>query len=250
MQSWTPQLVLQPLRQSPPDKFAALYWCASLVVPTTVLGGIMLGSSGVFGPGVDKAGAITTLTVLLYAFCLAFAVNSAIHSYLIVRYSEGDKVRDPGWREDRVACAWSRGGSLHACALEPGAGGGRPRAGACLATRGSRAMPPRPPAAFLPGWAQIAMQVGAYYASNAVGRLVGTLASGALYTWAGGTVVERFGVCLLASTAFSAMSTLVDAYLTEDQAGSSWLGFFNRCLPAGMLQPVEAPAAAAVAAAE
>lgn len=35
---------------------------------------------------------IVCLTVLLYAFCALFAVNSAIHSYLIVSYSHGDKV--------------------------------------------------------------------------------------------------------------------------------------------------------------
>lgn len=28
----------------------------------------------------------------LAAFCLVFAVNSSIHSYLIVRYAQGDKV--------------------------------------------------------------------------------------------------------------------------------------------------------------
>jgi len=32
------------------------------------------------------------LTVSLYAFCIVFAVNSSIHSYLIVAYAEGDKV--------------------------------------------------------------------------------------------------------------------------------------------------------------
>lgn len=52
----------------------------------------MLGSD-VFGPTASKPAAVTSLTVLLYAFCIIFAVNSAVHSYLIVRYSEGDKVR-------------------------------------------------------------------------------------------------------------------------------------------------------------
>lgn len=51
----------------------------------------MLGSD-IFGAGGDQAAAIACLTVLLYAFCLLFAINSAVHSYLIVRYSEGDKV--------------------------------------------------------------------------------------------------------------------------------------------------------------
>jgi len=104
--------------------------------------------------------------VLLYTFCILFAVNSAIHSYLIVRYSEGDK---------------------------------------------------------------IAMQVGVYYASNAVGRLVGTMLSGVLYTYAGPTIVDRFGVCLFASLAFAAISAAVDVFLDEDTPGSSWWSPFNRC---------------------
>jgi len=166
VQSWSPQLVLHPLRQSPPDKYAAFWWCSSLAVPLSILGGIMLGTD-IFGPGVDQAPAIVAITVLLYSFCVLFAVNSAIHSYLIVRYSSGDKV---------------------------------------------------------------AMQVGAYYASNALGRLIGTMLSGVLYTYAGDTIVVSFGVCLFASVAFALISTAVDAWLKEDTPGSWWLGPFNRCL--------------------
>lgn len=51
----------------------------------------MLGTN-IFGPGAAEGAAIATVTVGIYAFCLIFAVNSAVHSYLIVRYSEGDKV--------------------------------------------------------------------------------------------------------------------------------------------------------------
>ena len=126
----------------------------------------MLGTD-VFGPGVPQGPPIVAITVLLYSFCVLFAVNSAIHSYLIVRYSEGDKV---------------------------------------------------------------AMQVGVYYASNALGRLTGTLLSGVLYTYAGDTDVERFAVCLFASVIFAAISTLVDVFLKEDAPGSWWGGPFNRCL--------------------
>lgn len=57
----------------------------------------------------------------LVAFCVVFAVNSSVHSYLIVRYSGGDKV---------------------------------------------------------------ASSVGFYYMSNAAGRFVGTLCSGAIYQYA------------------------------------------------------------------
>lgn len=124
----------------------------------------------VFGLGEPKGPAIAALTVLLYTFCILFAVNSAIHSYLIVRYSEGDKV---------------------------------------------------------------AMQVGVYYASNALGRLVGTILSGVLYTYAGSTVVVRFGVCLFASVGFAAISSAVDVFLHEDKPGASWWSPFNRCLCSG-----------------
>lgn len=34
-----------------------------------------------------------SMTVGLVAFCIIFAINSSVHSYLIVRYSEGNKVR-------------------------------------------------------------------------------------------------------------------------------------------------------------
>lgn len=76
------------------------------------------------------------------------------------------------------------------------------------------------------------MSVGVYYASNAVGRLTGTLLSGVLYTYAGSSVVTGMGTCLLASTAFSLASMAVDFWLTEDAPGASWLSPFNRCLPA------------------
>lgn len=35
---------------------------------------------------------MAALTTVLYAFCLVFAVNSAVHSFLIVHFAEGDKV--------------------------------------------------------------------------------------------------------------------------------------------------------------
>ena len=166
VQSWTPQIVLQPLRQSPPDKYGAFWWALSLVVPVTILGSIMVGTD-IFGPGVAQGPAIASITTLLYSFCLLFAVNSAIHSYLIVRYAEGSKV---------------------------------------------------------------AMQVGVYYASNAMGRLTGTLLSGVLYTYATDNIVDSFGVCLFASVLFSFISAVVDVWLHEDQVGSWWLGPFNRCM--------------------
>lgn len=136
-------------------------------------------ATDVFGPGVDRGAAVAAITTLLYAFCILFAINSAVHSYLIVRYSEGDKV---------------------------------------------------------------AMNVGVYYCANAVGRLVGTLASGALYSYVGGSVVVGFGVCLMSSVAFSLASTVIDFWLHEDVPTRFALGCFPR---AGRTAPAAAAPSAA-----
>lgn len=88
-----------------------------------------------------------TLSALLIAglvcFAVLFAVISAIHSYLIVLYSEKDKA---------------------------------------------------------------AQTVGAYYASNALGRLVGTILSGVIFQF----TEARFGLsmCLWVATAFLILSAL------------------------------------------
>jgi hypothetical protein len=66
------------------------------------------------------------------------------------------------------------------------------------------------------------MNVGVYYGANAVGRMVGTLASGALFSYVGSTVVDGFGACLFASLAFAGVSSVVDAFL-HDGAGECFL---------------------------
>ena len=129
IQSWSPQMVLRPLGQEPPNKLVAVLWAALLVACPAIMAGVLLGSD-VYGPGVDRGRAVIVLTVVLYIFCIVFAVNSAVHrctlggkpdvsqqgkpsrakhtrlkwlpdidkpvwrigSYLVVRYSEGDKV--------------------------------------------------------------------------------------------------------------------------------------------------------------
>ncbi|PRW57505.1 major facilitator transporter [Chlorella sorokiniana] len=179
-QSWTPQLVLGPLRQSPPNKWvAALYSGALAVLPLTL--GIIMLAGGTFGPDLPAAPAVVAITVCLYGFCIVFAINSAIHSYLIVAYAEGDKV---------------------------------------------------------------AQTVGVYYASNAVGRLVGTLASGALYSYVGSSIVDGFGACLMVSVAFAAASCAIDFWLHEEDAapGVHRLGRLGACLP-GRKQEAAAPVA-------
>lgn len=89
-------------------------------------------------------------------FCVVFAVNSSIHSYLIVRYSEGDKV---------------------------------------------------------------AADVGFYYMSNAAGRFVGTLASGAIYQFSATDKSVGLGYCFVASAGFSLIATLLTTRIDDSAAG-------------------------------
>jgi hypothetical protein len=154
IQSWTPQLVLAPLRQTPANKYVELLWNAVLAVVPAVLAAIILGSP-LFVQ--HLLGAMVGVMVSgLAAYCFVFAVNSSVHSYLIVRYSEGDKV---------------------------------------------------------------AMNVGFYYMANALGRLVGTLASGALYTFAGANVTYGLGWCFVASTGFAVAATALTAFIRDDSGG-------------------------------
>lgn len=222
-QSWTPQLVLGPLRQAPPSKWVAALWAGVLTVIPLTLGIVMLAggagapraarvwrrgqqrgaatarangeaatpplpptphpqprplgrppttprppspralprrAAGTFGAGAARGPAVAAITAVLSAFCLVFAVNSAIHSYLIVAYAEGDKARR----------GWGRAHPARAAPLAPPA----------AAAGDADARATRPPArTCAPRCPQVAQTVGVYYGANAVGRLVGTLASGA-----------------------------------------------------------------------
>ncbi|KAK9834714.1 hypothetical protein WJX74_008445 [Apatococcus lobatus] len=91
VQSLSPAWVLKPLRQSPPNKWAAVLWAGLLVICPTIMASVLLGDN-IYGPGRDKTLQIVIITVILYLFCVIFAVNSAVHSYLVVRYAAGDKV--------------------------------------------------------------------------------------------------------------------------------------------------------------
>ena len=116
--------------------------------------------SGVFQ---DHPGETTAKTVVIFigvfVFAFLFAVNSAIHSYLVVKYADGNKV---------------------------------------------------------------AINAGYYYMANAFGRLVGTIISGALYSYAG-TPVEGFAACFWASSALVLLSALLELYIDDDAGGLSRL---------------------------
>ena len=100
---------------------------------------------------------------MLAAFCIVFAINSAVHSYLILRYSEGDKV---------------------------------------------------------------AMNIGFYYMSNAMGRLIGTLGSGALYSYVGASEVDGFGFCFVLSTVFCVICIILTIPIKDNLMGLSCGSFF------------------------
>ncbi|XP_070572795.1 uncharacterized protein [Ptychodera flava] len=166
VQSWSPQLILKPLRQSPANKWACALWGFILIVCPAILGSFFQ-----FCPQAhdDVIRVITVvLSMGLFLFAFIFAINSAIHSYLIVKYSEGDKV---------------------------------------------------------------AMNVGFYYMANALGRLTGTVVSGALYEFVGGatSTSQGFAACFWASVGFVFFAAVIALFLRDDAGGLS-CGSCLKCL--------------------
>ncbi len=159
-QAATPKFVLRPLRQGPPNKLVEVLWGMVNCVPTAVLGGIVAFHDA-FKDG-ERPEMLATVIVGIAVFALVFAVNSAIHSYLVVRYAEGDKV---------------------------------------------------------------STSIGYYYMSNAMGRLMGTLVSGALYSYAGEDshgvlrVNRSIGWCFFAGTACSVMAVLLTLKIRDQRSG-------------------------------
>lgn len=84
VQSLSPAWVLKPLRQSPPNKWAAVLWAGLLVICPTIMASVLLGDN-IYGPGRDKTLQIIIITVILYLFCVIFAVNSAVHRWVGIR---------------------------------------------------------------------------------------------------------------------------------------------------------------------
>jgi hypothetical protein len=155
IQTATPRFILSPLRQEPANKLVQVLWNAVLTGIPLVLTLLFATSEAFLSHELaSMEGAICSL---LTCFCVVFAINSSIHSYLIVRYSAGDKV---------------------------------------------------------------AADIGFYYMSNAAGRFIGTLLSGALYEWsAGSNKTAAMGWCFLSSTIFSLISALLTTRIDDQQAG-------------------------------
>ena len=104
------------------------------------------------------------LVIVIVAFAVIFAINSSIHSFLVVKYASKDK---------------------------------------------------------------IAVSVGLYYMSNALGRLFGTLGSGFLYTYigdsygigAGSDGVAGMAACFLAGTVCSLLAAMITFKINDQDSG-------------------------------
>jgi hypothetical protein len=162
VQSWTPQLVTGPLRQTPPNKFTEILWGLVNCLPTFVAAWVLM-----FGDSFqnyEPHSMTGCLVFVIIAFAIIFAINSSIHSYLVVKYAKKDK---------------------------------------------------------------IAVSVGFYYMSNAMGRLMGTLGSGILYTYVGEDInsfsgndaVAALAACFFAGTASSLVAALITWKIKDDKAG-------------------------------
>jgi len=162
VQSWTPQLVTGPLKQSPPNKLTEIFWGLINCLPTLVMW-IVLSWSPSFEHH-DLTAITVWIVVAVVVFAIIFAINSSIHSYLVVKYAEKDKV---------------------------------------------------------------AVSVGLYYMSNALGRLLGTIASGVLYTYvgdyvgeyAGANAVSGLAACFLAGTLSSLLAALITVKIDDNETG-------------------------------
>ena len=162
VQSWTPQLVTGPLNQTPPNKLTEILWGLINCIPTLVAA-FVLQVSGIFADYEHSAMTIFLVTVII-TFAVIFAINSSIHSFLVVNYAAKEKV---------------------------------------------------------------AVSVGFYYMSNAVGRLFGTLGSGFLYTYvgeelndfSGNDAVAGLAACFFAATICSLLAALITVKINDNKAG-------------------------------
>jgi len=167
VQSWTPQLVVGPLNQTPPNKMTEVFWGLLNCYPTLMAAVVFYASESFVN--YDMGGMITWLLIIIVSFAVIFAINSSIHSFLVVKYAAADKV---------------------------------------------------------------AVSVGLYYMSNALGRLTGTLGSGFLYTYAGqdggagagayfaGTDARTgLAACFVAGTVCSLLAAVITLKIDDNDGG-------------------------------
>eukprot|EP00755_Sulcionema_specki_P008163 Sspe_Gene.40185::Locus_19387_Transcript_1_1_Confidence_1.000_Length_1634::g.40185::m.40185 len=157
IQSWTPQLVTTPInkhtKENPPNKNTEVLWCILNAIPTTVLFLVLR-----FGDAFDeyrKPEMIAAVVCCLAWFAFVFGVNSSIHSFLVVKYAEGNKA---------------------------------------------------------------AQSVGFYYMSNAAGRLLGTITSGAVYSYSSDNASHSISYCMIIGTAMSLIAVLLTLPIRDSKA--------------------------------
>jgi hypothetical protein len=90
VQSWTPQFVTGPLLQTPPNKLTEVLWGMVNCVPT-LLAAIVLQWSNIFAT-YQWSSMTAFLVIVIVLFAIIFAINSSIHSFLVVNYASADKV--------------------------------------------------------------------------------------------------------------------------------------------------------------
>ena len=162
VQSWTPQLVTGPLGQTPPNKLTAVFWGLINCIPTLVAA-LVLQTGDIFAD-YDHSAMLGFMVAVIVTFAIIFAINSSIHSFLVVKYASKDKV---------------------------------------------------------------AVSVGLYYMSNALGRLFGTIGSGLLYTYvgkefnefSGNDAVAALAACFFAGTASSVIAATITKRINDHKAG-------------------------------
>lgn len=162
VQSWTPQLVTGPLDQTPPNKLTEVLWGLLNCLPT-----LLMAIAAMWAPAFQDGNQSAMTGWIIFSvvmFAIVFAINSSIHSFLVVSYAKMDKV---------------------------------------------------------------AVSVGFYYMSNALGRLLGTLGSGILYTFvgedqgelAGPDAVKSLAACFLAGTVSSLLAAVITIFIDDNKAG-------------------------------
>ena len=146
----------------PPNKYTEILWGVINCIPTLIMCIVMT-----FSPSFDNHD-VNSMTVwfivVIITFAIIFAINSSIHSYLVVKYAKSDK---------------------------------------------------------------LAVSVGFYYMSNALGRLFGTIGSGVLYTYVGDYINDKagtnatagFAACFLAGTLSSILAALITVKIDDNDAG-------------------------------
>ena len=91
-QSWTPQLVLGPLRQKATNKQTEVLWGVLNCIPTALMAAVAYGYGASADAGEPPGAVSVWLMTAVVTFALIFAVNSSIHSFLVVHFAKEDKV--------------------------------------------------------------------------------------------------------------------------------------------------------------